>query len=119
MKSFINIRNARFFAYHGVMPQERVVGNEFLLDLTLEVDIVTATESDKLEDTVNYAEVYVVIKKEMDEPSQLLEHVAGRIIKALRKEFPEVKQIDISLTKCHPPIKGEMEGIGVRLISEQ
>ena len=84
MKSYIYIDKAQFYAYHGVMPQERVVGNVFLVSLVVETDIAKATSSDKLEDTLSYAEIYEVIKAEMSIPSNLLEHVGGRIVNQLR-----------------------------------
>lgn len=118
MKSYIYINEAEFYAYHGVMLQERVVGNTFLVNLVVEVDIVAASESDKLEDTLNYADIFEVVKKEMAIPSNLLEHVAGRIIQSLHAKFSTIRKIEISVTKKNPPINGLMNGIGVRLVEE-
>lgn len=64
----------------------------------------SAIESDELSDTVNYAEVYEVLKKEMDIPSKLLEHVVGRILNALGSSFPILTKADCTLTKVTPPI---------------
>ncbi len=116
MKSYINIDKAEFYAYHGVIPQERVVGNTFWVSVTVEVDVLAATESDRLEDTLSYAEMFDVVKNEMAIPSKLLEHVAGRIAKSLKLRFPEITRMDITVTKKKPPIVGQMEGVGVRLV---
>jgi dihydroneopterin aldolase len=118
MKSYINIDKAEFYSYHGVMPQERVVGNSFLVSLKVEVDVLAATESDRLEDTLSYAEMFDVVRSEMAVPSSLLEHVAGRIVKSLRQRFPAIRKIDITVTKKNPPIVGQMEGVGVRLVED-
>jgi dihydroneopterin aldolase len=118
MKSYIYINQAQFYAYHGVMEQERAVGNTFMVSLSIEMDVTDAIQTDALGDTVSYADLYELVKIEMKTPSKLLEHVAGRIVKAVRTTFPATKRIEISITKKNPPIKGEMEGAGIRLISE-
>lgn len=116
MKSYINIDKAEFYAYHGVMPQEQVVGNTFWVSLTAEANVFAAVESDRLEQTLSYADMFEVIKKEMAIPSKLLEHVAGRIVKSLSLRFPSITEIDITVTKKNPPIVGQVEGAGVRLV---
>ena len=78
--SYILLKEIRCYAYHGVAPQENLIGNEYLIDLKLKVDISKAAQTDEVTDTVNYAEVHQVIKNEMAVPSKLLEHVSGRII---------------------------------------
>jgi dihydroneopterin aldolase len=66
-------------------------------------------------DTLDYARLYQVVKCEMAVPSQLLEHVAGRIVKAVADGFPGVLSIDLWLTKLNPPMGGDSEGAGVEL----
>ncbi len=90
MTSYILLENIRFFAYHGVAPQETTVGNEFVVSLRLKTDIARAMESDDVADTVNYAEIHQAVKEEMDIPSKLLEHVAGRIVRRLFNDFPPI-----------------------------
>lgn len=116
MKSYIHIDRAEFFAYHGVLPQERLVGNVFFVSLVVEVDVAKAAESDRLEDTLSYAEMYKIVKTEMLLPSNLLEHVAGRIVTSLRKCFPSIGEIEVTVTKKNPPIVGQMDGVSVRLV---
>ena len=77
MNSYIFLDNVRFFAYHGVGQQEREVGNEFVINLKLKVDIARAAETDDVTHTVSYADVYENVKAEMEIPSKLLEHVCG------------------------------------------
>ena len=90
--SYILLKEIRCYAYHGVAPQENLIGNEYLIDLKLKVDISKATRTDEVADTVNYAEVHQVIKNEMAVPSKLLEHVSGRIIQKLFDQFPCIEE---------------------------
>ena len=105
----------RFKAYHGVLEQERIVGNDYILTLRMGYPLRKAVESDQVEDTLNYAEVYDLVKKEMEQPSALLEHVAGRIIDVLERTYSKMTSIDLVLTKCNPPIGGDGEGATVEL----
>lgn len=113
MKTSITFDKIRFYAYHGVMEQERKVGNYFEVSLTVDYPFQKALESDNLEDTLNYAKLYDVVATEMAVPSKLLEHVAGRIIRSVTKEFPQIEGGKITLAKITPPIKGEMASVSV------
>ena len=114
-ESYVFLRNVRFHAFHGVLPQERQVGGDFLLSLRVGYPIDKAMESDDVADTLNYATLFDLAKREMDIPSQLLEHVAGRIVKAITTAFPEVTSIDLELTKQNPPMGADCEGAGIFL----
>ncbi|MCF2660139.1 dihydroneopterin aldolase [Parabacteroides distasonis] len=116
MTTKITLQTMKFYAYHGVLEQERRVGNTFVVDLTLTAPLEKAVQSDQLEDTINYAEVYELTKQEMNIPSQLLEHVAGRICRALRHHFPQIEQIEIRVSKLNPPFGGDVHSASVLLI---
>ena len=109
------MREVRFHAFHGVMPQERKVGAEFAVSLRVGLDLSRAVESDNVEDTLNYATLYEVVKKEMIIPSRLLEHVAGRIGKAVFSHFPQVESADVVITKQNPPMGADCNGASVEL----
>lgn len=109
MRTFIKLKNMRFFAYHGVLPQERIVGNEFVVNIKIEVDFVMAISSDDVSDTLNYATVFGLVKNEMQQPSNLLENVAGRIFRSIKNEFPQIKHLEVKLAKLNPPVEGEVE----------
>ena len=102
----IELRGLTFLAYHGVLPEERENGNTFVVDLVLDADISCAACTDELADTVNYAEVYEVVRREMAVPSLLLEHVCGRIATALLDEFSALQRVRVGVTKKNPPIEG-------------
>jgi len=109
----IELKNMIFHARHGVLEHEKKVGNTFTVSLKLYLDLSIAGQSDQLEDTLNYAEVFEVVKKEMDVPSNLLEHAASRIIQAIKLVFPQIVKIQIRLAKLRPPVCGEMEEAAV------
>lgn len=111
----IFLRQLRFHAFHGVLDQERRVGNDYVINVVAECDFAHAMQTDELEDTVNYAEIYRVVKEEMAVPSKLLEHVAGRIGERLFNEFPSLQSLDISIMKVNPPFGADCEGAGVEV----
>ena len=113
--SYISLRNVRFHAFHGVMPQERRVGAYFLVTLRVGYPLEKAMQSDEVGDTLNYAALYAMVQAEMMKPSNLLEHVAGRIADTIVKRFPQVTSIDLELTKQNPPMGADCEGAGVVL----
>ncbi len=114
-KSYIFLNEVRFHAFHGVMPQERAVGADFLVSLRVGYDISRAMGSDDVADTFNNAEVYEIVKREMGIPSNLLEHVAGRMAKCIQEVFPTLTSIDIKITKTNPPMGAACSGAGVEL----
>ncbi len=105
----------RFYAYHGVLPQEREIGNVFVVNMTLDADITAACRSDEVGDTINYAEVFELVKAEMQQPSKLLEHLAGRIMERVITVFPQISTVSVSVAKMHPPVNGEMEKAAIVL----
>ena len=113
--SFILLKEIRCYAYHGVAPQENLIGNEYIIDLKLKVDISKAAQTDEVADTVNYAEVHQVIMAEMAVPSKLLEHVGGRIIEKLFQQFPALEEIELHLSKRNPPMGADVESAGIEL----
>ena len=115
--SVISIEKMEFYAYHGCFEEERKIGTWFNVDLSMEVDTSKAEESDNLEDTVNYQEVYQVVKKEIMISSKLLENVARRILNAIQKEFPAVSYAWVKVKKMNPPLGGKMESVSVELES--
>jgi len=110
---YIELKGITFHAYHGVLQQERVVGNSYSIDLKLYFDFTQASESDNLDDTINYASVYEIVKTEMKTPSNLIEHAAKRIIKEIKYKFPQIKEIEIRLAKKNPPIGGDIQEVAV------
>ena len=116
MSSKIYLRNVRFHAFHGVLPQERIVGNDYLVNLVLDYDFSSVMKTDDLQGTLNYAEVYQKVREEMAVPSKILEHVAGRIAHRLFSDFPEIQKLQLSITKVNPPMGADSDGAGVEVV---
>ena len=96
-------------------PQERKVGNDYLLSLRLQYPIDAAMLSDNVLDTVNYADVYRIAEQEMQVPSNLLERVAYRMADRIFRRFAFVEAVDIQLTKLNPPMGTNQGGAGVEV----
>lgn len=114
-RSRIELRGLLFHARHGVMEQERTTGGEFVVDVSVQYDVTAAVLSDHVEDTLNYAEIYEIINREMQTPSNLLEHLAGRIGGSMMEAFPQVEDIIITVTKKNPPLGAQLDGASVTL----
>lgn len=109
--SYIHLKDLRFYAFHGVLPQEKSVGAYFILNICVKVDVERAVLTDELSDTVSYADIYQIAKEEMQVTSKLLEHVAGRICKRLYQEFSSVEAVDITIEKENAPIGTGAQGL--------
>ena len=112
----IQLNEMKFYAYHGVMPQEKAVGNLFTVNLSFTAPLQKACETDCLADTIHYGEVYEAVSKEMQSPSELLEHAAMRILKSLRQRFLQMHTIEISLSKPNPPFGGDVQSVTFTIV---
>ncbi len=110
------MKGIRLYAYHGVLPQEQVVGAWYTLNIVADTDFSKSCQSDELQDTVSYAEIYEVVKMEMQIKSRLLEHLMGRIASRLFAVFPALTRISIEVFKENPPMGGEVAETGVSAV---
>ena len=113
--SNIFLNGLRIYAYHGVLEQESRVGQWFSVDISVGYDFSRAMLTDDVADTLSYADLLEIVRHEMAVPSQLLEHVASRIVQNVLKAFPQVNAIDLRLTKLNPPMGASLDGAGVSL----
>lgn len=113
MTSKILLENLKIYAYHGVLPEETIIGTYFILNIEIHADLWKATETDHLEDTINYAEINTIVHEEMKIPSKLMEHAAGRMMTKIKITFPQITFISVKMTKTSPPMQGEMDGVSV------
>jgi dihydroneopterin aldolase len=113
----ILLEGMRFYAYHGVNPEEQALGQRFTVDVVLAVDLRRAGQSDELANTVSYSAVYKVVRKIVEgEPRQLIEAVAEEIAVAILTEFPSVARVTVTVRKPEVPMKGSMlDAAGVRI----
>lgn len=111
----IALQGLEFFAYHGFHDEEQKMGNKYAVDISVEMDFELAAEKDSLSQTINYEELYKIVRKEMGVPSRLLENIAKRVIEHVFNDFPAVTAVELSISKFNPPIGGVCERAKVTL----
>lgn len=107
----IHLQNLKFFAYHGYHDEERILGNEYEVDAT--VQFHEPQEINHIDETINYTRLYGIIENRMQIPSKLLEPLAMDIGTTMKKEFLQIQSISIKITKMHPPISGLQGSVAV------
>lgn len=111
----IALENMEFFAYHGCFSEEQIIGTRFIIDLWIETDTTEAEHTDKITQTINYQDVYFLVKEQMIIKSKLLEHVGRRILDALTEKFPDVISARIKVSKMNPPLGGKVGCVSIVL----
>ncbi|MDR2040346.1 MAG: dihydroneopterin aldolase [Bacteroidales bacterium] len=109
----IVLSSMEFYAFHGCYREERIIGNRFIVDITIETDMTIPSESDNIDDALNYVQVYSMVKEEMDVTSHLLEHLCYRILNRIFIHFLQIQQIEVKVSKFNPPIGGQLESVSV------
>jgi len=107
----ILFKGMEFFAYHGHFKEEQIIGTKFIVDLELLFESKNAEYSDHLNDTINYQEIYQLVKIEMEINAHLLENVARRILNTLMKTFPQIISLEVKISKINPPLGGKVEQV--------
>ena len=111
----IRIEDMEFYAFHGHYREEQIVGNHFMVDVEIETDTDRAGKSDELRDTLNYQTAYLVVKREMEINSKLLEHIATRIVDALYNELTGVRKVTVKVSKLNPVMGGRIGKVSVEI----
>lgn len=109
----IELEEMEFYAYHGCFKEEQVVGNRFLVKVTLETDCSVASQSDNINDALNYVSVYEIVRDEIKQNSHLLEHLNKRIIDSIYNRFPQIIKTTVKVSKMNPPMGGQMKCVSV------
>ncbi len=117
--SSITLEKMFFYAHHGCFAEERRIGTRFRLDVTYETDTSKAQQTDDIADTVSYLDVYQTIKREMQQPSHLLEHVGDRIGEALLREYPAMERVKVRVSKLAPPLGGQLDAVTVEITKDR
>jgi dihydroneopterin aldolase len=107
--SVIALEGMRFYAYHGFYEEERIIGGEYIIDITVRVNTAGASENDDIRGTVNYETVYAICKMVMKEPSKLIEHVLERIIQQMKVTFSNLQAVSVKVSKLNPPLSGRVD----------
>ena len=112
----IHLKGIRCYAYHGCLPEETVIGGEYVVDVWIRSDLAKAARTDKLSDTIDYSLINSIVVREMKTPSKLVEHVCQRILSAMKKELAGAEKVKVRVTKINPPIDGDVREVSVLLI---
>jgi dihydroneopterin aldolase len=111
----IKLKNIRTYSYHGCLIEEGKIGSDYSVDLEVKTDLRKSALSDNLEDTVDYVLLNRIVEEEMAIRSQLLEHVAHRIIKRIFDEVAAISRITLAVSKLNPPIGGDVEAVTIEM----
>ncbi len=102
----------RFHALRGMFDEEHQTGTE--LSVTLELKYQEDGQIDQLSQTINYSDVFQVVKSIINNPGRLLETLAMDIAEQLKSQFPQILEINISISKLQAPILNFQGRAGVR-----
>ncbi len=111
----IHLENMEFYAYHGCFAEEAIVGNNFIVNLWLETNTEKPSETDDINDALNYQQTYLLVKAQMEIRSHLLENVCMRILDTLFDNFSQLNEARVKVSKLNPPMGGPMKAVSVEL----
>lgn len=115
----IELQGMHFHAHHGCYAEEKVTGNQFEVSVRLRPDANAAPQSDQIVDALNYQEVYQLVGAEMAQTSNLLEHVAQRILTSLMRHFPSLAWAEVTVAKLAPAMGGLIDRAQVTMAQER
>ena len=112
----IVMKNLSFFGYHGVMEEEKTLGQKFFLDIEIYADLSKAGRTDEVLDTIHYGEVYEVIKDIVENDRfKLIEALAENIAENVLEKFEKIEEINILVKKPEAPIPAIFDHVGVEI----
>ncbi|ACY40312.1 dihydroneopterin aldolase [Blattabacterium sp. (Blattella germanica) str. Bge] len=115
----IILDNIRLFGFHGCLSEEKRIGSHYTVNIEIELDFNEASTHDNLSKTIDYVNLYYLVKEEMKIHSKLIEHLAQRIIQRIKKKYKEflieIKHIKVKICKENPPIQGNIDRVCVIL----
>ncbi len=116
----IRIKNAVFYAYHGVMTDEQNLGGKFEVDVDLYCNVRSAEETDNLTQTVDYAKVYQKMKDiVVNQKFYLIEALGTRIAQGILQEFLKVERVIVRVRKHNPPVKGVVDSVEAEIVRDR
>ena len=111
----LKLQNIRTYSYHGCLIEEGKIGSDYIVNVEVKTDLRKSSHSDNLKDTVDYVLLNSIVVEEMAIRSDLLEHVAHRIITRIFDEIPAVSRIIVGVSKLNPPIGGDVESVTIEM----
>jgi 7,8-dihydroneopterin aldolase/epimerase/oxygenase len=113
--SMIAVEGMEFYAYHGCTEEEKKVGIHFQVDVLIDCNIDLPSETDNINDALNYQTVYQIVARQMLQTSNLLEHLGRRIKNELESTFPQAKNIRVTVSKMNPPLGGKVKRVSITI----
>ncbi|PLT33047.1 dihydroneopterin aldolase [Bacillus sp. V5-8f] len=112
----IYVNGMQFYGYHGVFPEENKLGQRFAVDLTVELDLSKAGQSDNLNDSINYGELYLICKDIVEgQTFNLVESIAEHIASQVLENYKAVHFCTVKVYKPDPPIPGHYQSVAVEI----
>jgi len=116
MADLIEIKGIKSFGYHGVFESENIAGQDFFVDVLLELNLTRASVSDDVTDTVNYAEITDLVVEEITgERVALIEKLADRIANRIKVAYPKVASVSVTVHKPQAPVSAQVKDISVTI----
>ncbi|KAL0337093.1 UNVERIFIED_CONTAM: Dihydroneopterin aldolase 1 [Sesamum calycinum] len=111
------LRGLKFHGYHGVKPEERKLGQKFLIDVDAWMDLQPAGKSDRLSDTISYTAIYSIVRDVVEgAPHNLLESVAELIASTVFSKFSQISAVRVQVGKPHVAVLGPIDYLGVEIV---
>lgn len=107
----LEIKNMRFYAYHGCQDFESQVGNVFYVTVKFEYPADKIEQTDNLTEGINYVDIYNIVAKEMKIPSKMIENITYRIKQSIKVNFPQIETLSVSIYKQSPPANADIEAV--------
>lgn len=110
----IELVNVELYAFHGIFEGEERVGNPYIVNLSVKFD-ERDKHFDEINDTINYEELYEIVKQRMQIRTGLVEKICMNIIRHIKHQYPYVKEVDLSIRKLQPPLNQFQGTVGVSM----
>ena len=107
----IAVEGMQFYSHHGFYKEEQVLGGKFTVDVYMNTNLLEAAETDQLKKTIDYEEVYRLVKQEMEAEAHLIEHVCKRILDRIKAAHTSITKLKVRVSKHNPPLKGNVERV--------
>ena len=119
MRTTVKVENLKIYAYHGCMKEEKVIGSDYIVNITAVCFVNKEVFQDVIKGTVDYVDLARIAKEEMSIRAKLLEVVVKRIIDRSFKEIVVLSKISVTVSKINPPINADVEAVSVTMAEER
>lgn len=109
----IKVEGIKLYGYHGCLDEEAAIGTDYRVNITVWGDLSKPSQTDDLEDTLDYVTINKIAEEEVSIRAKLIENVADRILNRLLSEMTNVQKAKVKLSKLYPPINGDVQKVSV------